>query len=223
MSIKLSHFSTPKTSRYAVLGQLTEKTKFIWVVLHGYGHLCNYFIRKFESFQAEQVLIIAPEGLHRFYLNGTDGKVGASWMTKEDRENDILDYINYLDLTLLQVCDSQKLENIRLIGLGFSQGGATLSRWLVNSKYKFSAFILWASVFPPDMEISQLPKNIPGYFIVGDQDEYINADRIKDFQQFVNDHNLNICIEIFQGNHSIPTPVISNFSSQLHTLLQTSK
>ena len=40
--------------------------------------------------------IIAPQGLHKFYLEGTSGRVGASWMTKENREDDIKNYLVYL-------------------------------------------------------------------------------------------------------------------------------
>ena len=36
---------------------------------------------------------MAPEGLSRFYLEGFSGKVGATWMTREDRLNDIDNYL----------------------------------------------------------------------------------------------------------------------------------
>src|SRR3989442_12895857 len=47
-------------------------------------------------------LLVAPEGLSRFYVREmsepvADRKVGASWMTREDRLQGIPDYVRYLD------------------------------------------------------------------------------------------------------------------------------
>src|ERR1051325_10016453 len=43
--------------------------------------------------------LVAPEGLSRFYLSerATERRVGASWMTREDRLAEIADYLGYLD------------------------------------------------------------------------------------------------------------------------------
>jgi hypothetical protein len=44
---------------------------------------------------------VAPEGLSRFYFeggfHGPGSKVGATWMTREDRLAKIEDYVGYLD------------------------------------------------------------------------------------------------------------------------------
>jgi hypothetical protein len=42
-------------------------------------------------------IIIAPEGLSRFYRKGFSGDVVASWMTKDDRLDDMEDYVRYLN------------------------------------------------------------------------------------------------------------------------------
>ncbi|MBK9635339.1 MAG: hypothetical protein IPO64_12805 [Bacteroidetes bacterium] len=58
---------------------------------------CQIFIEKFEDFDPEEHFVIAPEALSKGYIDGLTGRVGASWMTKEDRTNEIQDYINYLE------------------------------------------------------------------------------------------------------------------------------
>jgi hypothetical protein len=58
------------------------------------------FIQKFKELASENTLIVAPEALSRFYLNGFSGRVGATWMTKEARDTEILDYLNYLNKLL---------------------------------------------------------------------------------------------------------------------------
>ena len=96
-NIQELHISIPRTARYFTIGEITPNTKNIWFVLHGYGQLAKKFIEPFEELSNDETVIIAPEALSRFYLNGGNGNIGANWMTKEDRDNEINDYVNYLD------------------------------------------------------------------------------------------------------------------------------
>jgi len=126
--MKEQTIETKKTARYYTLGALSEKTRTVWFVCHGYGQLANYFLRNFKSLENEKTFIISPEGFHRYYLNGFSGRVGASWMTKEDRLNDIADYVAYLDQLYHKVFSSVNRNNLKVNLLGFSQGGATATR-----------------------------------------------------------------------------------------------
>ena len=130
---------------YHTIGNPEKASKIIFA-LHGYGQLSKYFIRKFNDLH-EDYFIIAPEGLHRFYIKASAGRVGASWMTKENREDDIKDYINLLN-NIWDKYNEQYQFSERIL-LGFSQGGATASRWHQFGKFKAQKFILWASIFPP--------------------------------------------------------------------------
>ena len=40
--------SIPKTHKYSQLGEFSEKTNTVWIVLHGYGMLSEFFIKKFD-------------------------------------------------------------------------------------------------------------------------------------------------------------------------------
>ncbi|MFT7345493.1 MAG: putative esterase, partial [Lentimonas sp.] len=88
-----------KTAKVSVLKNEENPNDQLLIVLHGYGQLSQFFIQKFSSL-THQCDIIAPEGMHRFYLNGSSGRVGASWMTKEERETDIEDNQKYLEEVL---------------------------------------------------------------------------------------------------------------------------
>lgn len=168
-------FYFTKTFRYETLNEEKRPTKIIYA-LHGYGQLAKFFIRKFNT-HSDDYLIVAPEGMHRFYLNGSSGKVGASWMTKEARETDIKDNIDWLNA--LDSYISKKFNIEERILLGFSQGGATAIRWKMNSRLPFDKTIIWASDFPPDMEsqIDQLKGDNGNYFVIGNEDEYFNEDQ----------------------------------------------
>lgn len=170
----LEEFKSEKTFRYATLGDISTAHTLLYV-LHGYGQLAEYFIRKFTNL-GEGYFVVAPEGMHRFYLNGTTGRVGASWMTKEAREVDIADNIHWLNELDRRIDD--KNNNLRKVILGFSQGGATAARWYYKGDTRADQLIMWASVFPPDLNLEQEinVKENTGTFVVGTKDPYFSGD-----------------------------------------------
>src|ERR1051325_8249497 len=112
-----------KTARYFILGDAGASS--VWCVCHGYAQLASYFIKNFEPLNNGDNMIVAPEGLHRFYWQGYSGRVVASWMTKEDRLDDINDYVNFLDEVHNDVMKEFKGKKVKVNVLGFSQGVAT--------------------------------------------------------------------------------------------------
>lgn len=142
------HLTVHRTARYHVLGDAVA-ARALWVVLHGYGQLARYFLRKFEGMEGG-LLIAAPEGLSRFYMDDGHSRVGATWMTREDREHEIADQISYLDRladTLLATCPPGTPMNV----LGFSQGVATACRWLGLGHARAQQLVLWGGNLPPDL------------------------------------------------------------------------
>ena len=88
------HIPVTRTARYYTLGELNQNTKDVWIFIHGHRDLAGKFIMKFAELAEQGSFLIAPEGLMRLYIKGDFGDVGASWMTKEDRDADIKDYVN---------------------------------------------------------------------------------------------------------------------------------
>ena len=169
-----------KTAKVETYGK-PDTAKCCWVVLHGYGQLVDYFIRKFSVLDEQNHYIIAPEGFHRFYLNGTSGRVGASWMTKEERLDDIADNIAYLNQVYSELIADHSFEH--LIVLGFSQGASTAARWIQMGDINPTVFVQWAGVFPPDLELNSSSnrfKQMKNFVLVGDTDPYFNLDNESD-------------------------------------------
>ncbi|PHR46780.1 MAG: hypothetical protein COA32_09880 [Fluviicola sp.] len=195
-------YKIEKTVRYFTHGN-ADSAKNVWIVLHGYGQLPYYFIRKFESLDPNENFVIAPEGMHRFYLEGTSGRVGASWMTKEARLDDIEDNISYLDMLAKDLLNKRKYE--RKILLGFSQGGATATRWHESGNFNADIFVLWASVFPPDLDFdpnqSSLMKS-QNYFVLGKNDPYFKG-KESEVKKLFKSQDFNFKIIDFDGNHEI--------------------
>lgn len=143
----------PRTARYHVLGEAAT-AKRLWIVLHGYGQLARYFLHKFEGLQKD-LLIVAPEGLSRFYVDTDHKRVGATWMTREDREHEIQDHVEYLDLLAAELSD--QVPNGTGIGvLGYSQGVATACRWTMLGKTKIDRLVLWSGSLPMELDRTTL-------------------------------------------------------------------
>lgn len=200
-----------KTVRYHTIGKI-EKAKYLLIALHGYGQLPSYFGRKFENL-SDEYFIVLPEGMHRFYLVGSSGKVGASWMTKEAREQDINDNLHYLNDLISQFTDNHSFKKIIL--LGFSQGGATAARFFYHAKNKIDHLILWASIFPPDLKIDNeiQSDSMNNYFVLGNEDNYFSEELTKETMNFYS--NLGFKTIQYLGNHSIDYELLNELLSQL--------
>ena len=162
---------TRRTARYHQIGEPSEATDELWLVLHGYAQQSEHFIRAFRSLDDGTRVIVAPEGLSRFYVSGTDGHVGASWMTKVDRLAEIDDYIAYLDALAGALFATLDRSRVRLVVLGFSQGVATAARWASRGGFAPDATLLWGSHLPPDVEPDRARLGAVR-IVTGTRDEY---------------------------------------------------
>jgi len=200
------HIKTQKTARCFSLGSLISTTQYIWIVLHGYGYHAKYFLKKFEPLSTENTYIVAPEGLSRFYKEGFTGKVGASWMTKEDRLAEIEDYIIYLDKLYDQIFTTIDRTQITLVTLGFSQGGATLLRWLNNRKAKTDNLVLWGSKIPDDFDFEKdkdLFKNSMNYIMMGKSDPFLSYINIEEYMAHLQKFGISFNLNWYDGDHDI--------------------
>jgi predicted esterase len=152
------HLEVTRTGRYWTLGDPEGAHDEVWVVLHGYGQLARRFVRRFTAMASASRLIVAPEGLSRFYIGSGEGRhgpgamVGATWMTREDREAEIRDYVAWLDRLAAAVVRSAP----RLTVLGFSQGVATAWRWITYGRAPgLVRLVAWAGELPPDLDVAR--------------------------------------------------------------------
>lgn len=203
-----------KTVRYFTIGN-ADSAENIWIILHGYSQLPYYFIQKFKNLDLEKNYIVAPEGFHRFYRKGTKGRVGASWMTKEARLDDIDDNILYLDKLAVEVLENRNFK--QRILLGFSQGGATASRWHHLGIFKADIFILWACVFADDLSLENNKVGMftsKNYFVMGNEDEYLK-DSVSEILDFFKHQPFQTKTIIFKGNHDIDIKTLDSIAKEI--------
>lgn len=196
-------------ARYFQLGTVHAKTKNIWFVLHGYGQLGEFFIRKFNVLENDETCIIAPEGLSRFYLTDNSGRVGATWMTKENRLMEIDNYLHYLNGIYNEVIKSASTPKITI--LGFSQGAATASRWTVSRPNLAQRLILWAGIFPPDLDFekgSEILNAMEVVEVYGTTDPYLTDDKFKEMISLNTKLKLNATMIQFEGGHEMNEKIL---------------
>jgi predicted esterase len=211
--IEQNKISTSKTGRYFSLGKI-DGSKKIWFVFHGYGQRAEDFIKIFNVIQNSETLIIAPEALNKFYLHGFNGKVGTSWMTKENRDDEIKDYIKFINKVYTKIYSSLKSEDIDINVLGFSQGTHTAVRWLDQSKIKVNRLILWSGTFPHDChyaENSKYWKNIQKMVVVGKEDRLIDSDKLDFELNYLKSQNLFVKMYYFEGGHEIKGDILKRY------------
>lgn len=219
MEAKENKLITAKTARYYTLGKDITKAERIWFACHGYGQLGKYFIQKFKSLDPDKNFVVVPEGLNRFYLEGFSGRVGATWMTKEARLDDIGDYINYLDTLHIALGLDEKVEGRELIHFGFSQGVATISRYIALGLFKPHRAVFWAGTFPPDLEpvdARESFKHLPVYTAVGDGDPFVNDDNRHRNDAFYTAAGIAPIHLDFEGKHDIPGEALNDLINLFH-------
>ena len=206
------HIETPKTARFFTLGELNSQTQHVWIVCHGYAQLANHFLNWFTALDSSERFIIAPEALHRFYWKGFDGKVVASWMTKEDRLNDIKDYTTFLDNVYRHFSFHSINPSVKVHVLGFSQGGATVCRWVTQTAYKIDTLSLWAGAFPEDIDYFQkraIFNQLNLHIIIGDDDPFYAEERVEKQMSLLQEKAIQYTLIRFKGKHKVlPEPLL---------------
>jgi len=197
-------------ARYFKQGKLSPTTKQLWYVLHGYGQLAEHFLKKFKSLEDRGICVIAPEGLSRFYLEdlekrskGGSDRVGASWMTKENRVMDIANYLTCLNA--INALEAKGI-NVPVTILGFSQGAATATRWVLQGTVQFQRLILWAGIFPPDMDFEAGHKVLASKDVLavfGNHDPFVTPARLQEMNMLCDKLGIQPHVIRFEGRHEI--------------------
>ncbi len=197
---------TPKTGRYYVLGKPDYSTENIWFALHGYGFLAKDFADNFADIVKEKNIIIVPEALNKFYVKGFHGKVGASWMTKEGRESEIKDYLNFLNNVYNQEVSKIFKPDLRISVLGFSQGTATATRWIMQNKFKVDRLILWGGGLARDIDYKKARITFAStdlIIVVGENDSFITDEKLSDETDLLDEHKIRYTLKRYPGRHEL--------------------
>ena len=214
------HLEVRRSARYWTLGE-PQETKDVWFVLHGYMQLARRFLRRFQPIQAPGRLIVAPEGLSRFYVRSVGGRhgaesvVGASWMTREDRETEIADYVAYLD-RLAGAVLAEAGSDAEVTVLGFSQGVAPASRWVTSGRVRPRRLVLWGDFLPPDLDMARAAeawRPVDVVLVRGTEDGALQSEELAAAEaEGLERAGLNVRHVVYEGGHDIHTGTLSELA-----------
>ncbi|GAB4142325.1 MAG: esterase [Ignavibacteriales bacterium] len=206
------NITTVKTGRYFTLGLKEYGIKKIWFVLHGYGQIAEEFISLFEPLVDDKTMIVAPEALNHFYKKGFSGEVGASWMTNLERENEIKDYLIFLNNIFAKVTSNFFIPKLQVNVLGFSQGTATAIRWVLDRKVIAENLILCGGKIPSNIDFktcSIISKSTKISYLIGRNDEFISESDINEEKQLLFTNKIDADFYMLNAKHEINAEVVS--------------
>lgn len=209
------HVTVPRTARYFLAGEPGSGAE-LWYVLHGYGQLAEYFLHAFAPVADRSRCLVAPEGLSRFYLeSASHDRVGACWMTREDRLSEIADYVRYLDLLHADLMTAWPAGEVRVTVLGFSQGTATAARWLAQGQTRARRLILWGGEVPPDLDLPAARERWQETeltLVVGKTDRFITAKVLARDEARLRAAGIAYRVVGFPGGHEIVPDVLERLT-----------
>lgn len=212
MEPRIRKFEVNRTAHVAEIGNDISKAKEIWMIIHGYGQLANRIVRKFDKFDLDEVFAIAPEGLNKFYWHDGPREPVSTWMTSHERLDEIADYLAYLD----QVYDEMILpyaDQANFNILGFSQGSATMWRWVTHRMPKLNKLVQWAGEFPPEPKYKDQLAYLNGIdmrMIYGDKDSFIKGKHKDKVLEHIKTTGLDMEILEYEGLHRIDRNVLGD-------------
>jgi dienelactone hydrolase len=217
--------ATTRTARYYTLG--SGPVQEVWVVCHGYGQLARYFLRHFEAVAAPGRLIVAPEALSRFYMDDADGggtyrRVGASWMTRDAREDEIADYTRWLDTAYADALSRGPHPPPRAAGRAGVLPGDRHRLPLARRQPDAPA--------PPLRPPRALGRHPPGRprprsahrawlsgrltLVVGDRDPFATPERMATLEARLRDHGIAYAVERYEGGHRLDASTLRRIAEE---------
>ena len=210
-----------RSARWYELGDPGPGVREIWLVVHGYAQLARDFIGAFEPIVGPERLVVAPEALSRFYAHvergGSHGRasVGATWMTREDRDAEILDYVDYLDAVACRARAAAPNAS-RLVALGFSQGTATASRWAVLGAAAPDRLVLWGGGPAEDLTAEQLAvrfSSTPIEIVHGLTDRVVPFAGVGRAAARLQAHGVAVEVRTYDGGHRIDPDMLAQVAA----------
>lgn len=217
MTVREHRIEVTRTARYYTLGEPGPRIRQVWIACHGYRQLAARFIQRLRTLDDGTRVVVAPEALSRFYLDddggphGPEARIGASWMTREDRLSEIRDYVAYLDALHERIFEDLDRERVELVALGFSQGAATAARWTAYGRARVDRLVLWAGAVPPDLDLEHDGERLRRArltLVAGTADPLVPMDAVAAEEARLRTHDVPYRLVTWNGDHRVDGDVL---------------
>lgn len=207
MEFQANRIAVPRSARVYSSERLetAAEAKSVWFAIHGYGQLAGDFLESLGAVLQPGRLIIAPEALSRFYLENPP-RVGASWMTREDRLSEIGDQVRYLDILYDQVMAFVDPASCPIGVLGFSQGVATAARWVSRGQVSPRRLVLWGESAPPELDDPESLAKLGAtelFLVSGSRDGFLTEEKRAEQKARLLRHDIAFDEFSFAGGHRL--------------------
>lgn len=197
-----------RTVRYYQQGQPGPHIRQVWWVYHGYGMLAQYFIRKFAHLTAAgNVLVVAPEGMSRFYMEGYE-RVGATWATKDLRDHDVADHVAWLGQLQAGIA-AQLPADCQHIHFGFSQGASVAWRVLDRTEVPAHWLVAWAGLIPEEYNRIHSRSGLQAIACAGTEDPLLTDERMDKFFELMERSRLPLHRVTYPGAHVVDAAALA--------------
>jgi len=169
------------------------------VGFHGYGENADRHLEELRRVPgAGQWVLCAVQALHPFY-NRT-GDVIASWMTRLQRDQAILDNLRYAASVVAAVKRELPVSD-RLVYLGFSQGAAMAYRAAAGSGHACQGVVVLGGDVPPELEARDLGPFPPVLLGRGSSEEWYDAAKMEHDVEILRKKGIDVRPCVFEGGH----------------------
>jgi predicted esterase len=179
-----------------------------WLLaFHGYGQSADEVLTDVMKVPGiDRWHVAVPQALNTFYAR-RDERVVASWMTRQNREQAILDNVAYIDRVVNDLAKSAET----LVFMGFSQGSAMAYRAAMLGRRPASGIIALAGDVPPELKLpgSAAPdlsaargRSWPRVLIgVGREDPWYTPARCDEDEGALRAQKVDVDVNRFSGGH----------------------
>lgn len=208
--IRTEHLEVRRTALLASLGpEPGPAVRELWYLLHGQAMRAAQILEMARTLDDGSRLLVAPEALNRHYVGpavAKDAPIGATWMTRAEREADILDNVAYLESVHAHMRRQFGGVTPPVTVLGFSQGGAAAVRWAANGGITPARLIVWESSLPPEVDYRALVGRQPAMritYVCGTRDKFITPKVLEAQHTLLKQANVTFDEVSFDGGHRL--------------------
>ena len=169
------------------------------VGFHGYADTAEQHLEMLKAIPTNDPwLCCAVQSLNLFYTKSM--KIVGNWMTSFDRENAIIDNVNYVDAVVSELQNAFKASK-QLVYVGFSQGAPMAYRAALLGRHSPAGLVILAGDFPPELASADLSKLPPILLCRGSQDKIVPREQIEKDKAIFDSANVPCEVFEFEASH----------------------
>jgi predicted esterase len=173
-STEVHSIATTTHGRVLVRRARSSPVRGVLAGFHGYSETAAIQLARLEQIPgANAWTLVSVQALHRFY-RGRAQEVGASWMTREDREAAMADNLAYVGDAIGLVLDAAPMP---LVYAGFSQGVSMAYRAAVRGRHPAAGVLAVGGDVPPELLADPAAAFPPVFLARGNADEWYTAEK----------------------------------------------